>query len=379
MDRSESLPGAFVGFARLLRSRGLDVGTGQVVRYQAALAVLDATCFDDLYWAGRSCLVARREDAPTYDRAFDEYFLGATPDVAGPPTATAAGAPGEGPATRSAGSLDLGVDDGQGEQGTEAAVGAVASALEGRRVRHLVPATPEELERNRELGRRLRDRLPRRQVRRTRSSSRGDLFDLRRTVRASLRTDGEIVQRAWRRHRLRARPVVLFLDVSGSMSAHSRELLWFGRAVCASGAPAEVLCFGTHLVRVTEQLQRRRAQDAVAAAAARVADWDGGTRIGEALRTCRLRFGRRVLRRGALVLVCSDGLECGDPVVLGAELAHLRRVAHRVVWVNPLKDDPGFQPLTRGMQAALPHTDELVGLAAIRDLAPLCRLLDRVR
>lgn len=388
MARSEALAGAFVGFARLLRSRGLDVGTGQIVRYQAALAALDTSCLDDLYWAGHSCLVELHSESPIYDQAFAEYFLGATPDEAipsGAPTA-AAGQPGGPPDAGGAAHLDVGTDEddvlGEGDNGDEgrrATVGALAAAAEGRRARHLAPATPDELARNRELSHRLRARLPRRQVRRTRSESRGDLVDLRRTVRASLRTDGEILRRAWRKRRQRPRPVLLFLDVSGSMAAHSRELLWFGRAVCASGTRAEVFCFGTKLVRVTEQLRRRSAQDAVSAAAARVTDWDGGTRIGEALRTCRLRFGRRLPRRGAVVVVCSDGLECGDPELLGAELARLRRLAHRVVWVNPLKDDPGYQPLTRGMQAALPHTDALVGLGTIRELAPLCRLLDSVR
>jgi uncharacterized protein with von Willebrand factor type A (vWA) domain len=379
-DGPEALAGAFVGFARLLRSRGLDVGTGQVVRYQTALAAVDPSSYDDLYWAGHSCLVARHSETPTYDQAFAEYFLGAgAGEEAPPPRSAGADAPGAGAGARG-GPLDRGTDEGDdGDARGAAPVGALASAVEGRRTRRLAPATLDELARNRELSRRLRYRLPRRRVRRTRSVSRGDLVDLRRTVRSSLRTDGEILRRAWRGRRLRARPVVVFLDVSGSMAARSRELLWFGRAVCASGAPAEVFCFGTRLVRVTEQLQRRGAQDAVAAAAARVVDWDGGTRIGEALRTCRVRFGRRVLRRGAVVIVCSDGLECGDPTVLGAELARVGRLAHRVVWVNPLKDDPGYQPLTRGMQAALPHLDELVGLETISELAPLCRLLDRVR
>jgi uncharacterized protein with von Willebrand factor type A (vWA) domain len=380
MAAAEGLAGVFVGFARLLRRRGLDVGTGQVVRYQAALSALDPSNFEDLYWAGNNCLVTSRSQRSVYDQAFAEYFLGAPADEGATPLARGAGTRGGVEGADDGAVTDVGSDDTEEEaEGSSGTVGALASAIDVARGRRLVPATAEELAHNRELGRRLRWHLPRRKARRTRPIRRGDPIDLRRTVRASLRTDGEILRHTGRRHRKRARPVLLFLDVSGSMSASSRELLWFARAVCASGVPAEVFCFGTRIVRVTDQLLRRDAQEAVAAAAARVLDWDGGTRIGDALQTYRTRWGRTVQVRGGLVLVCSDGLECGDPDVLASEVAGLRRLAHRVVWVNPLKDDPGFQPLTRGMQAVLPHIDELVGLRAIGDLSPLCRLLDRAR
>ena len=171
----------------------------------------------------------------------------------------------------------------------------------------------------------------------------------------------------------------MLLDVSGSMSSNSRQLLWFAYALSRSGAAAEVFCFGTRFSRITEQLRHRDLQAAVTAASRSVVDWDGGTRIGNSLQQFLHDWGRRSFLRGALVLICSDGLECGDPAVLGTQMARLWRLTYRIVWINPLKDDPAFRPVTRGMQAALPYIDVLVGCQALQSDPQLSKLLAGVR
>jgi uncharacterized protein len=186
-----------------------------------------------------------------------------------------------------------------------------------------------------------------------------------------------LLGRSWRARRPRPRRLVLLLDVSGSMAGYSRALLQFAHSAArAQAIPTEVFCFGTRLTRVTVALRDRRPDDALARAAATVVDWEGGTRIGDAIRAFVRDWGRRGMARGAVVVICSDGLERGDPGALAAEMEKLSRLAHRVVWVNPLKGDPRYQPLARGMAAALPFVDvfvsghDLASLEVLSDLLP---------
>ncbi|MFM8944037.1 MAG: vWA domain-containing protein [Actinomycetota bacterium] len=180
---------------------------------------------------------------------------------------------------------------------------------------------------------------------------------MRATLRRSLRTEGEPFRRAWRARGTRARPIVLLLDVSGSMTPYARALLHFGYAAMAAGRRVEVFCFGTRLTRVTRSLAARDPDRAVRDIGALVEDWEGGTRIGESLRSLLDGWSQRAALRGAVVVLCSDGLERGEPDVLRSQMARLRRLAHRVVWANPLKGDPRYEPLARGMAAALPSID----------------------
>jgi uncharacterized protein len=192
-------------------------------------------------------------------------------------------------------------------------------------------------------------------------------------VRAALRTDGEAVRRHHRAPGARPRRVVLLCDVSGSMEPYARALLRFLQVAAAGRrTPVEAFTLGTRLTRVTKELSDRDPDAALARAAAAVEDWSGGTRLGDSLRRFNDEWGVRGMARGAVVVVLSDGWDRGDPVELGDEMARLARVAHRVVWVNPLKASPGYQPLARGMAAALPHVDEFVeghSLDALEDLA----------
>jgi uncharacterized protein with von Willebrand factor type A (vWA) domain len=370
-----------VGFGRELRRLGLPVGTGRILtfcRAAAALAPLDRA---SLYWAGRASLISRPEDVEVYDRAFARWFAaeafaeGGGLAVPGSPPPDGGGDREEPPdveaevggtaaAWRPAG------EDAEPEG--EAAVRLVASTAEVLRTKSFDALTEEERARTARLIRDLGLRLPERRTRRLRPDPRGGRFDVRRTLRRAIRTHGEPFHRAWRSRGSRIRPLVLVLDVSGSMAPYSRALLQFAFAAMAAGRKVEAFCFGTRLTRVTRTLRTRDPDRALREVGRLVEDWEGGTRIGESLRTLLDGWSQRAALRGAVVVLCSDGLERGDPELLRRQMERLHRLAHRVVWVNPLKGSPRYEPLARGMAAALPSIDVFLpghNLASLEELA----------
>ena len=231
----------------------------------------------------------------------------------------------------------------------EATLGLMASDAEALRHKSFAACTPEELAALRRIMARIRLAPPRRRTRRTRSAPAGQSPDLRRIVRESLRLHGDPAELSWRRRKVRLRPLILILDVSGSMADYSRSLLQFAysaqRAASQAGqagpggqaARVEVFCFGTRLTRITRALDRRRPDDALQRATQAVVDWEGGTRIGASLDTFVRDWGRRGLCRGGIVVICSDGLDRGDPDVLATAMERLGRLSHRIVWLNPHK------------------------------------------
>jgi hypothetical protein len=230
----------------------------------------------------------------------------------------------------------------------------------------------------RELIMRLARRGPRRLSRRTRPSRRrGHLPDLRRLVRASMRTAGEPVERHWRATTTRPRPVVLVCDVSGSMTPYARMLLQYMHACVAARRRVEAFAFGTRLTRITHELTGRDHDRALERASEAVVDFAGGTRIGAALAELNRVHGRR-LGRGSVVVILSDGWDRGEPEQLAVEMERLRRSAHRLVWLNPLAAHPGYEPLTRGMRAAVPHTDELLAGNTLMSLEQLADVLEEM-
>jgi uncharacterized protein len=261
----------------------------------------------------------------------------------------------------------------------ERAAGTVASDLEALRRKPFSECTPEELAALRALMARLELDPPRRRGRRTEPYRHGPRPDLRRMLRRSLRAGGELAEPAWRRRRDRPRRVVLLLDVSGSMADYSRALLQFAYSAARGGRSVEAFCFATRLTRITEALRRADPDAALAQASERVVDWDGGTRIGESLAEFRRTWGHRGLARGGVVVICSDGLERGEPEALADEMKRLRRLSHRIVWVNPLKGDPAYEPLARGMRAALPHVDAFLAGHDLSSLETLSGLLPALR
>jgi uncharacterized protein len=370
-----------VGFGRLLRRRGLPVGTGRILTFCRAVAALDRLDRTGIYWAGRVSMVARREDLAVYDAAFAEWFPTRARDVlnmGGGPDQPAQQPP----------ELEVLLDQGIGEESWEPAegaedgeapVGVLASGAEVLRAKAFDELSESERIAADHVIRALAVHLPTRRSRRYRPSPYGRRFDQRRTLRASLRTQGEPFRRAWRDRRRRARPLVLILDVSGSMAAYSRALMQFGFAAMRAGRRVEVFCFGTRLTRVTRALARTEPDEALRQVAATVVDWNGGTRIGASLKELLDRWSQHVAMRGAVVVLCSDGLERGEPALLAAQVARLSRLAHRLIWVNPLKGSPRYEPLARGMAAALPHVDVFLAGHNLESLESLCGVLEDAR
>jgi uncharacterized protein with von Willebrand factor type A (vWA) domain len=360
--------GLLVDFAAELRSAGLAVGSGDVLTYCAAMTPLDPSDLLDLYWAGRTTLVTRRESIAVYDEVFRRFFLAESGPVrellkvkAHVTAETMAAL--EVPATD---------PDGDGRQ-EEAALGLMASDAEVLRHKSFTACTPEELAALRRIMTRIRLTPPRRRTRRTVAGRSGRTPDLRRTVRESLRMHGEPAELFWRRRKVRLRPLILILDVSGSMADYSRHLLQFAYSAKRATARVEVFCFGTRLTRITRALDHRRPDAALELAAKAVFDWEGGTRIGDSLDAFVRGWGRRGLCRGGIVVICSDGLDRGDPGVLATAMERLSRLSHQVVWMNPHKgDNADFRPSTLGMMVAAPHIDLLLSghdLASLEELA----------
>jgi uncharacterized protein with von Willebrand factor type A (vWA) domain len=375
-----------IGFGRELRRRGLAVGTGRILTFCRATASLGAVDRDDLYWAGRASLIARPEDAEAFDRAFEEWFregIRITLDLPAPSEAlgslererdelgAAAGERVEEPELASRWRSAEGGEDAEGE----AAVRLVASAYEVLREKSFADLTDEERARVSLLIRRLAVSVPVRSTRRYRRAASGSRFDVKRTLRRSLRTQGEPFHRSWRARGSRTRPLVLILDVSGSMSPYSRALMQFGFAAMAAGRKVEVFCFGTRLTRVTRTLKTKDPDRAMHEIGRNVFDWEGGTRIGESLKSLLDGWSQRAAIRGAVAVICSDGLERGEPDLLRSQMARLRRLVHEVVWVNPLKGSPRYEPLARGMAAALPSIDLFLPGHNLESLEELGRVL----
>lgn len=332
-----------LGLARGLREAGVPVGTGRVLRLAEAA---EAVGWEDLYWAARATLISRREDIPAFDRAFASAFGMEVPE------APAAQAVADRRATVSAPTdLSFSADPRDRDDAHN-----LASPIEALRRKSFAECSPAELAELARLMARMRLRAPVRRTRRRRPSAGGDP-DLRRTLRRAMRTGGEPIDRAWRRRRTERRRLLLVLDVSGSMSTYSRALAMFAHAALRSGPDWEAFAFGTRLTRMTRALAASDPDAAFAAAAAEVTDWDGGTRIGDSLKRLIDEHGRSRAVRGAICVILSDGLDVGDPALLGAQMERLARLAHRIVWLNPLKGGHGYEPLARGMAAALPHID----------------------
>jgi hypothetical protein len=359
---------------RALRAAGLSIPTGSTVVFAQALAAVGVDLPDRVYWAGRTCLVRKIEDVPVFDEVFVSYFGGGPTGVATrrlPPRPVEV-------------QLDLGADDESADVADEpsgAEPRAVRwSAVEVLRHKDLAACSPDELEEAHRLMSALRVQVATRRSRRRRwdGDGRGRL-DARRTIRGAMRTGGEVLRPAVTRPSTRPRRLVLLLDVSGSMEPYARGLARFAHAAVASRRRGQVEAFalGTRVTRITRELATHDPDRALRQAGDAVADWAGGTRLGEGLRRFNDRWGVRGLGRGAVVVILSDGWDRGDPAVLGAELARLRRVAHRLVWVNPLKASPGYAPLARGMAAALPHVDEFVEGHSVASLEALAEVVGR--
>jgi uncharacterized protein with von Willebrand factor type A (vWA) domain len=353
-----------------MRARGSVVGVGELLVAFRALAAVDAAVREDARLALRAALCSCREDLSRFDEAFASVFGGVGLSLGGPLAELGeisravlphASIPGSAPVSR--------------ERLTRA-VPAAWSDVELLRETDFALYSELDVLLARGWLARLARRTPVRMSRRTRIARRGGhALDLRRTVRASLRTSGDPVHRVWRAPSVRERPVVLVCDVSGSMSPYARMLLAYMHACVAAHRRVEAFAFGTRLTRVTAELSARDPDLAFMRAAAAVADWGGGTRIGIALAALNREHGRRI-GRGSDIVILSDGWDRGDPEMLRDEMARLRRTAHRLIWLNPLAAHPDYEPLTRGMRAAVPYADELLAGNSLGSLERLVQVLE---
>lgn len=352
-----------VEFGRELRRAGVVVGTGRIATFAAAVERVP----HDLYWAGRATLISRRDDIPVYDRVFRMVFgaLADEPARTGRPPMNLQGA-------FSDGAVPLRDDD--VEVSDELTRASRTERLRSRSFATLDDAELAELART---VNRLRLVAPVRRTRRYGGARRGDL-DQRRTVRRALRTGGDPIVLLRRVRRRRARRVVLVLDISGSMSSYSRALLIFAHAALHADARWEAFTFGTRLTRLTGVLRAASPDDALKQASQAARDWDGGTRIGETVRSLLDQYSSGPTIRGAVVVILSDGLDVGDIDVLATQMARLHRLAYRVVWLNPLQENPNYKPLARGMAAALPFVDLFASGHNLIDLEATCAAIGRL-
>ena len=372
-------------FGRVLRRLGLDVNPGRMMDLVSALDHIEIGNKADFFYAARTLLVHEREDLPLFDEAFelfwrkpaeswDVQWQGLTrrrkksgPIVTHPPLKEAA------PQSDDSASNSA-------EPMTVIEVTRTYSDREILRHKNFAEMSVEESEAVKQMMSHLLWKVSERRTRRKRPGK-GHLIDLRRTLRRSLRAEGEIFSWSYREPKLKPRPLVVIADISGSMERYTRLLLHFIYGMKAAlTQPVEAFVFSTRLTRITRPLQIRDLDLALKNVGILVNDWAGGTRIGESLKTFNFEWGRRVLGRGAVALIISDGWDRGDVELLTREMARLKRNCHRLIWLNPLLGAADYEPLTRGIQAALPHIDNFLpvhNLASLEDLAERLSDLDR--
>jgi uncharacterized protein with von Willebrand factor type A (vWA) domain len=378
---SWSLPANLLLFGRILRRLGLAAQTGRLLDVIDALGCLDISKREDVYHACRTLLVRSHDEIAVFDLAFDAFWRehtlsalnGGASGIAQPERKSSPEPPRHGRRSDAAGSAydvpevrdggdqalrtwsrDTVIADKDFAAFTDEEMALATSAIEKL---HWTPG----------------ERRTRRWV-----AGRGPRLDMRRAMARSLRTDGDVVSLPRRRRRRRPRPLVLICDVSGSMERYSRLLIHFAHALGRRHNRLEVFLFSTRLTRVTTAIRAARIDRALTGVTQSMNDWGGGTRTGEALRELNQRWSRRVLHRGPVVLLISDGWDRGDPDELRREVARLQRSCRRLIWLNPLIGTAGFEPLTRGLQAALPHVDDFLAARTLNNLADLARELNEL-
>src|SRR4051794_8632340 len=394
-----------VGFGRALRAAGLAIDLGAAVDYARALPLVDIGDRELVRAAGEAVFVRRRDDRDIYDAVFDRWWRQRrrrngdfqAPALQRPGEDGMGGEPTEGQSEPMAGDVrseqaadERGIpipsrsedDDAIEDDEIEGVVVAPDAYSRGELLRHreFDRMTPAELRDAERLVDKLIPRLEQRRTRRYELHSHGRRLAPRAMFRRNLGTGGQLTTWVWRRQVKEPRSLVVICDISGSMERHSRLLLRFVQALsAASEVRTESFVFGTRLTRVTRMLRDRDRDRALARVADSVNDWAGGTRIGESFRTFNQHWARRTLRTSGIVIVVSDGWDRGDPALVAAEAARLRRNCHLLVWLNPLAGTPGYQPLAGGMRAAFPYIDDFLPAGTVASLERLGEILGGVR
>ena len=374
--RPDLLP-RLAAFARLLHDAGLEAGPGRLTNAARALGFVSLTQPEEFRSALRTVFVSRKDEIPIFEAAFDIFW--APPD----PRILAGAIPGRNRSLplapeKARAWMDLlglnrsQLDREQEEDGVPPSSSGYSSE-ELLRLKDFEDLSWAETEQVKRLLQQAPWRVAERRTRRLRGSRSGAV-DLRRTARSAIHSSGELIRLLHRKPRLRRRPLVLLCDVSGSMEKYSRLVLIFAHAI-ARREDVETFVFSTRLTRISRLLRQRDIDRALHGVGRSVHDFSGGTRIGQALAEFNRKWARRVLGHGAIVVIISDGWDRGDPEQLESELSRLRRSAHRLIWLNPLLGSEGYEPLTRGMAAALPHVDDFLAAHSVKALDDLGRLL----
>ena len=371
------LPALAGAFSRRLRDAGVPMTPARSGDFARALTLVRPMTRQRLYWTARALVVSDPAQVRTFDAVFFSVF-GARPDgeeFDAPEAQTVATLPDERAKTERAGvprysdaqeraasfSSTAPRTGDEDDKATEVEVPlAMASEAELLRSKSFDTLEPGELAQLHRLMSRLQLATPLRRRRRYEKARRGAQIDMRRSLRASLRTGGDPIRLARRRRRTARRRLVMLCDISGSMEPYARAYLQFLACAAGSGPNAEAFAFATRLTRLTRALTSRNPDRAIQRAAAAAPDWSSGTRIGDALKTFNDRHGRRGMARGAVIVIISDGWERGDPMIVAREMERLGRFAHRIIWVNPRVSSRTFSVAAGGMVAALPYCDALV-------------------
>jgi hypothetical protein len=354
-------------FARNLREHGLKVTPDQVGDMAKAISLVDASRRDQVYAALRALAITDPDERAPFDEAFTRFFEGtAEASPIAEPAPGLAAAIGALPVVQPAGQA----------RGGDARTQGGASATENIASRDFAELDEGQLMEARRLVMAMRWQPTDVKTRRWLRSPGGPTPDLRRTLRGTVRPEGDLMPIVMRQRRRRQRPLIIIADISGSMEKYADLFLVFAHAAQQRLDDVEAFTFSTELTRITDDLRKRDARTALAKVSATVHDWSGGTKIGEALAEWNLLWSRRLSRGGPIALILSDGWDCGDPELLHREIARLARSVHRVIWLNPLAARADYRPATRGMQAVLPHVDHLLPAASVTDLRGVVRLLD---
>jgi uncharacterized protein len=374
-----------VKFSRELREAGVLVTPSQTALFAQALAeisVVNPGAFKD---SARACLVCRREDIQKFEIVFIKFWrdlgMGGIPD--GLLNQMKLPQPKKNPArpaeVREPGSSNESKPDGPPQELLDRSL--TFSTDEVLKTKRFDLMRPAELEAARKLLTRFSWQVGERRTRRLQAAARGKQLDWRRSMRQAFKHDGEWLRLEWRDRKTKPRPLIVLADVSGSMERYSRMLLHFMHTVTQASRrgqrrKVEVFAFGTRMTRITKNLERKDVDAALDQVGKDVRDWSGGTRIGESFTNFNRQWAKRVLGRGSVVMVISDGWDQGDPAQLGKAMERLQKTCHRLIWLNPLIGTQGFQPQTRGLLAALPFVDDFLPVHNLRSLEQLAKHLE---
>jgi hypothetical protein len=366
----------FIEFAQDLRFHGLVIGSDDVITYLSAISVLDASDIMDVYWSGRIALVRKKDNIPLYNKRFQAFFLdiGETePDARKVKLKSSANAG----ATLEVPNVEQGLPGEVIEDETR--LGYMASAADISRHKAFADCSDEEINRFRKLISMLKVSPPKRRTYRTQTTPKGKVLDMRRMARETMRSLGEPKDLMYIKRKEKLRSIVFILDVSGSMADYSRNLLQLAYSARRANTKVEVFCFGTRLTRITKSIDKRTPDEAMRLAGESVLDWDGGTRIGDAIAAFVKESRRSRLGRGAIVVICSDGLDQGEPQALDKAMQTLSRLAHKVIWVNPHKgDNEDYKPNTIGMMIADPYIDRIFSGHNFKSIEEFAKELSRM-